>query len=292
MTTIANGTGVWATLGYNFTDPNKDILTLSDPTLSHMNVVPALLQTWQAQDIANNSTGNYYQNPVSNATISISTTGTGIIQYTTNLTSSDVSTNSLFQLLNATQLANTANAFLAHTNRISGVSDYNTDMQNGLNTYNKPYLQTALSAGKSAAYIVYQTDAIQNTAPTLGSFTSLMIGPQISAAANLIINYPNLIANSITITVDPISGNTSNISNLTYTQVLAISNDVSNTNSLLATRQSADETYYLNLQTLSNKYSTVSQFNNMGETQSYLVNNFIGTPSLISKLNSANTSNT
>jgi hypothetical protein len=289
MATVNNASGVWNTLGYNFSDPNNDIKTLSQNTLNHMNVIPAMITTWQAQDIANNTVGGYYVNPVANLTINISTTANSIIYYTKNVISMNTSSNTLLQNLANTPLYPTSLNFLDHTNRISGVTDYNTDMQNGANTYNKPYLQTALSAGKAAQYVVYQTDNIQNTAPTLGSFTSLFIGPQISNQSNVIVSYPGLIANSITIvTSTDANGNTitSNVSNLSYSQLLQISNDVTNTNSLLYTQQTNDETYYTNLQTFSKNYNTVTQFNNMGETQSYLVNNFIGSPKLLSRINS------
>ena len=293
MATIANGTGVFATLGYNFTDPNNDVIALSNSVISHLNVVPPLMQTWQAQDIANNSTSGYYQNPVSNDTIKIANTGGGIIFYSANVTSNNANTytDNLWRGLSTTTLQIVANNFLDHTNRLSGVSDYNTDMKNGLSTYDKPYLQTAMAAGKAASYIVFQTDNIQNTAPMLGSFTSILVGPQINAASNLIVNYPRMIANSISIGVDPISGNVISVSNLSYTQVLQINNDVANTINLLSGRQTNDENFYINLQALNKKFSTVTQFNNMGETQDYLIKNFIGTPSLIAKINSANTSN-
>jgi hypothetical protein len=286
MTTVNNATGVYSTLGYNFSDPNGDVKVLSANTLAHMNSVPALIHTWQAQDIANNSVNGYFQNPVANIIMSISSTANSIVLYTTNLTSINVASNTLIYNLSVTPLASEAPAFLDHTNRISGVSDYNTDMQNGLTTFNKPYYATAMAAGRSALYITNQTDNIQNTSPILGSFTSLLIGKQLSAQANLIITYPRLIANSITSTLNVTTGNTTNVSNLTYSQILAISNDISNTYTLLYSSRINDENFYINLENFNKNYSTVKQFDNMGETQNYLINNFIGTPKLISRINS------
>ena len=71
MTTITNGSGVYATLGYSFSDPNNAIQPLSANTQTHLNTMPPFLSTWQAQDIAQNNVGSYFQNPVANSLISI-----------------------------------------------------------------------------------------------------------------------------------------------------------------------------------------------------------------------------
>jgi hypothetical protein len=60
MATVNNATGVYATLGYNFSDPNGDILNLSANTVAHLNSVPAFIESWQAQDIANASVNGYW----------------------------------------------------------------------------------------------------------------------------------------------------------------------------------------------------------------------------------------
>lgn len=285
MAAVNNATGVYATLGYNFSDPNHNILPLSSDTLAHMNTVPTIIKSWQAQDIANNSVSGYYKNPAANVTSIISNTANSIVLYTTGLTSTDPATNVLWQQISTTPLKAESRAFFEHTNRISGVSDYNTDIQNGSSNYNKPYLQTAMASGKAALYIVNQTDNIQNTSPILGSFTSILVVPQIYDQSNVIITYPNVIANSITTTTDA-NGNTINISSLSYSQVLSINNDIANTTLILNTRRVSDENFYINLQTFNKNYNNTTQFNNMGETQSYLVNNFIGTPKLLSRINS------
>lgn len=285
MATIENGSGVYATLGYNFSDPNHNVLPLSEATLNHMNVVPALVTTWQAQDIANNDIGGYYQNPVANTTQLINDTANSIVFYSTGVISADSVANAIFQQLAASTLPAEAQQYILHTNRLSGVSSYATDIQSGLDTSNKPYLTTAMSLGKSALYIVNQTDNIQNTSPIMGCFTSILVGPQLQDQSNVIFSYPGLIANSINIVLDG-GGVATNVSNLTLAQVQAISNNVSNTVTLLNTRRVADETFYTNLQIFNTNFSQVSQFSNMGETQSYLVNNLIGTPKLLSRINS------
>ena len=120
--------------------------------------------------------------------------------------------------------------------------------------------------GKSAIYITNQTDGITNTSPILGSFTSLFIGPQLSANANTI-------SSDYTTYQTGIQNDT-----LTLAQYGIIENDLNTASILMTTRQSADVTFYTNLKNMVNNYNTVKQFSNMGETQTYLIQNFIGTP--------------
>jgi hypothetical protein len=264
MATITNGTGVYTTLGYNFSDPNGYVEVLSANTQAHLNAMPAFISTWQAQDIANNSVGGYFQNPVANSIQIIWNTANSLII-------SCNSVNSLSDMYNtAVSLSSTANSFMQHTNRLSNIIPYTgQDLTN-------PYYQTATSLGKIALYITNQTDSISNTSPILGSFSSILVGPQLSQNANTVNTYISLVSGSV-------SGNTSNLTN---TQVNQINSDLSNTDNYLAGRQSADVAYYTNLQTFTNNYNTLKQFTNMGETQTYLLNNFIGTPKIVSRINS------
>jgi hypothetical protein len=79
MTIVANSTGVFATLNYNFNDPNGAVKEYSANTQAHLNTMPAFIESWQAQDIANNDVGGYFQNPVANVTQSIWTVANTII---------------------------------------------------------------------------------------------------------------------------------------------------------------------------------------------------------------------
>jgi hypothetical protein len=167
----------------------------------------------------------------------------------------------------ANSLATTANAFLAHTNRISGVTPY-TGQDDTI-----PLYDTAMGLGKSAIYVMNQTDGIINSAPIMGSFTSVLVGPQVYANAN-------------TITIDSatldtvIAANTANASAITQIQT-----DLTNINSHLSGRQTNDYTFYTNLKSFMDKYNQVKKFSNMGETQSFLVENYIGSDKLLTRLN-------
>lgn len=266
MALVNNATGVYATLGYNFTDPNDDILNLSANTVAHLNSMPAFIETWQAQDIANNTVGGYYQNPVSTNTNIIITSSQSMITIANTGSSQNIANCDLIETA-ANNLYNNATAFLAHTNRISGVTPFvGQDVVN-------PYFDTAMGLGKTALYITNQTDNITNSSPILGSFTSILIGPQIYTAANTT-------ANNLVVLTDGVNAN-----NLTQAQITQILSDISNTNTLLVTRQAADVTYYGNLRTFVDNYNTVKKFTNMGETETYLVNNFVGTEKIKTRIN-------
>jgi hypothetical protein len=266
MAMIDNASGVYATLGYNFSDPNGDVLELSADTQAHMNSMPAFIETWQAQDIANNTVGGYFQNPLANYLNTIITVSSNLMTVA-NTANTNGYTNALTIVGSAGLLYTESQSFLAHTNRLSGVIPFTgTDSVN-------PYYDTAMSYGKSALYITNQTDAITNTSPIMGSFTSLFIGPQVYASAN------TLSADLIVLT-NAVTANT-----LTDATINQINSDITTVNSLLTTRQNADITFYANLKTFTDNYNSVKQFSNMGESQTYLINNFIGTPKLLTRLN-------
>jgi hypothetical protein len=267
MALVNNATGVYATLGYNFNDPNSDVINLSANTVAHLNSMPAFIETWQAQDIANNAVGGYYQNPVASNTSSIITISQTMITVANTGASQNIANCDLI-VTAANGLYNNASSFLAHTDRISGVTPFvGQDVVN-------PYYDTAMGLGKTALYITNQTDNITNTSPILGSFTSILIGPQVGSA-NV------TLANSLVTLTNGVTAN-----NLTEAQISQILSDISNTNTLLITRQNADVTYYTNLRSFVDKYNQVKKFSNMGETETYLVNNFVGTDKIKERINS------
>jgi hypothetical protein len=275
MALIENASGVYATLGYNFSDPNGNVTELSNNAIQHLDSVPPLMEAWQAKDIANNDVGGYFKNPTATDVNTIITLANGIatIANTANL-------NSLFTT--ATQLSGTASSFLEHTNRISGVTPWEGD-----NTV--PYYQNVINLGKTALYLTNQTDGITNNSPIMGSFTSILIGPQIKAAAVKLAPYPNLLSSSlVTTSGTDTEGNptTTLTSNLPVSQLNQITTDLNYAATLLSNRQVADVNFFNNLKSFSDKYQIVKQFSNMGDSQDYLINNFIGSDKLKSRINS------
>ncbi len=149
MALVNNATGVYTTLGYNFNDPNGDVVNLSANTVAHLNSMPAFIDSWQAQDIANNTVGGYYQNPVASNTNSIITIAGNIIIQANTGSSQNIANCDLIQTA-ANTLLTTATSFLAHTDRISGVTPFvGQDVVN-------PYYDTAMGIGKTALYITNQ----------------------------------------------------------------------------------------------------------------------------------------
>jgi hypothetical protein len=267
MALVNNATGVYATLGYNFNDPNGDVVQLSANTVEHLNSMPAFIESWQAKDIADNAVGGYYQNPVASNTSSIITISQNMMIVANTGASQNIANCDLI-ITAANGLSITASSFLAHTNRISGVTPFvGQDVEN-------PYYDTAMGIGKTALYITNQTDNITNTSPILGSFTSILIGPQVGSA-NV------TLANSLVTLTNGVTAN-----NLTQAQISQILSNISNTNTLLVNRQNADVAYYTNLRSFVDKYNTTKKFSNMGETETYLVNNFVGTDKIKERINS------
>ena len=288
MTTIANSAGVFARLGYNFDDPNETIQVFSDETKAQLNAVPALLDSWAGKDLATSNVSGYYKNPVAtdvqtisnsaNSIVSLVTAANGLLGLTGTITT-------LFANIANTNLATVCQSYKLHTDRLSGVRNFDDDV--GANTsaiYTSPYKDPAIGYGKSAMYIVNQTDGIVNTAPILGSFTSLFVGPQINANSSIISTYYNIINNSITITTDG-GGNTIHTSNLSQTVVTTIDSQLANTTIFLANRENHDKNYYANLKVVSEDYQELRKLQNLGESESTLIEDFIGTDKLLSRLN-------
>lgn len=263
MVAVANAAGIWHSFGYNFDDPNGHIQELSEQTQTHLTDMPPFITDWQAQDIANNDFDGYYQNPMQSISMLIYQTANSIVISTTGVTNlANVNSSA------TTLMGNTQN-FLAHTARLSGVIEFNgSDSQN-------VYMQQALSAGRTAMYITSQTDGISNNAPILGSFSSLMIEPQLIANNDILVAYAQEVANSIYL----------GSSNLTSQQITTIDTHIKNLNNFMDYRRNSDLNYYSNVKRFIDGYNKTKRLNNMGETEKYLVNNLIGTPKAKARLN-------
>ena len=123
-------------LGYNYIDTRGDIPDLSVDAKEHLNSVPTIIADWQSADIANNSVSDYFKNPTSvsvanilNSANTLRDTILTISSYTNvgvqdklNVVVDIVSTN-----VSSNLYTNSVN-FVAHTNRISGVTSFQTDV--------------------------------------------------------------------------------------------------------------------------------------------------------------------
>ena len=119
------------------------------------------------------------------------------------------------------------------------------------------------------------SDGLSNSTPMLGSFTSLFIGDELSAN-NTTINQDYVTISSL---VRP-----NNMCYLTQSQAVTITNHINGANSLINTRRTHDWNFYAKSVELVNDYLVLDRFNNLGNTQTYLVNNYIGTETLVNNL--------
>ena len=251
MPTVNNASGIFDTLNYNFDDPNGLVTPLSQDAQKHLDSMPPFISTWQAQDIKNNDVGGYYRNPVANDVIILRSAAFRLAEGDPESPTSLMTT--------AIKLANTANTFLEHTNRLSGITpDTGEDSVN-------PYLEIAMNTGKIVLYVTNQTDSIKNTAPIMGSFTSILIGPQIKANSETINTYAYS-----TIT--------------TQLQMDTIEAYLTSANTYMRSRINSDISYYTNLKDFINKYNETKKFNKAGETEMNLLMNVIGTEKLKSRI--------
>jgi hypothetical protein len=267
---------VFDRLGYNFeTSRFGEAAVLQPAAANTLNVIvqntPGFPQ-WQKNDLINNnvSTAGYFKNP----TTSLNTT----IFNAANLIYTSANTALPDLALAASNLIIAINNFQSHTDNISGV----TLVQDiGIPSYD-----TASGIGQLNMMNISKTDGVpSDTVGILGSFTSLFIDDILTANGIQLTTYANEVANSITITMDEEMGNTAS-SNLSPTEITIITNYTNSTANVLINRRTSDWSFYQNSRKLAQDCGRLAQFNSMGITNTYLVNNVIGTDELKQKLNS------
>lgn len=269
--------GVFDRLGYTFNDPaNSSVQTFSTNVANQMAIVPSLLTDWQKSDIAANNVGGYFQNPVANVVQAIWNLSNTYITYTTqNVQNTNPTINTAIRsaMSNAVSIATMyANTYLYITNRQSNVVPAGND------TINVHYT-TAIQAGKILTYVINQTDGIQNNAPMIGSFTSIMIGNTLNTLYTTIRGLSNTFAASINTVPSPASSNIS----------LADAQSLQNSMYALATTMYSfpknDNNFFQNSKQVISDYNALRQVSKLGQTENYLINNYIGTNKLTSRLN-------
>ena len=280
---------VFGRLGWNFTPSDPTILELSPAVKKHLQQMPKLVKDWQAEDMRSGTvdTQSYYVNPVGASSQSIVNTlkkihdviptykyvdaeGSGAVAYEA---CAVPELTGIFQTANVAQFE--MEKFVAHTDRLSNKVKINPD------TTNLPHYDQAMAIGRQLFYIVYQTDNIQNNAPILGTFTSLFIEPEIQYQSNVIASYPSIIANSISINISGEGGNYT--SNLSASQIQAITSNLQLIKTYSETRRTHDENFWLNAQKITDEYQEMKMMYG-GETQQKLINNYIGSDELKQKL--------
>ena len=280
---------LFSRLNYTFTDPNSVISPLSNNVKRTLDGMPKLLESWQAEDLATSNTGGYFVNPCANITTNIWTTSNTLVSVANNVQGSGNLTGLWTQIhttlsyISNSPTGNTqAGDFLAHTNRISGVTSIDVSADQGV--ANLPHYETATQPGKALVSLIYQTDGISNNAPIMGNFTSLFVANDLIVIYNTLSTYANIVNNSITTTIDPITFLPINTSNLTYNVVNSIATTANSANSIFYERRVHDEQFFKNSSDLLIDYKKVRGIGNSGQAESYLIENFIGSNKLLSRL--------
>lgn len=247
--------GIFDRLNFPASMANNTI-TFSENTQRSLDNLPPILATWQMQDIANSNTFGYFVNPVANLTSNLQSV---ILQFST---SSNTSGNGTLPTIEIA--ANSANIsisnFLAHTNRISGVTPFDSNTA-GEQLPLQPYYNDCIGMGKALTYLIYQSDGISNNAVIMGNFGSLY-------TANTLTYHYQVLANDLIIlqnSLDP-SGN----SNLTSTEINSIVSNISTMNTFVVSSRTQDVNFYYNSKAVLDDYNSVKGFTRPGDSEKYL----------------------
>ena len=280
---------LFSRLNYTFTDPNSVISPLSNNVKRTLDGMPKMLESWQAEDLATSNTGGYFVNPCANITTNIWTTSNTLVSVANNVQGSGNLTGLWTQIhttlsyISNSSTGNTqAGDFLEHTNRISGITSITVSADQGV--ANLPHYETATQTGKALVSLIYQTDGVSNNAPIMGNFTSLFVANDLIVIYNTLSTYANIVNNSITTTIDPMTFLPINTSNLTYNVVNSIATTANSANSIFYERRVHDEQFFKNSSDLLIDYKKVRGIGNSGQAESYLIENFIGSNKLLSRL--------
>ncbi len=281
---------VFGRLNFNF-DNSKfgSALYLPEETKEYLNTAPTELQTWQVNDIANGNIQmtDYYKNPVINVTLQLQSN----VQILQNVISTiefyDYVVDSANLISGLANLAIQIEEFKKHTNNVSGVtSATSTTNENGTDALNYPDYDMAVNLGQQLLLLTNASDGVQNSTPLLGSMTSLFVGEDISSNVIIFQTDRSVVNTSLRVVV---AGDSSNIySNLTSSQVNTLIGHVTTANTLLAGRREHDWNFFRTGLIVMDDYFKVEKLTRLGNTQTYLVNNLIGTDRYKNNL-SANT---
>jgi hypothetical protein len=152
---------------------------------------------------------------------------------------------------------------------------------------NVPHYETAMSTGQLVLYITNQSDVVSNNAPIMGSFTSITIESELESYNVNVSSYYTTINNSLTITgtgteLDPIVRS----SNLSLTIVQNMANNIIELHDLFRERRVHDEEFFINSRKVTDDYQKVKTFSSLGATANTLLQNYIGSDKLLTRINS------
>lgn len=259
--------GIFNRLNFPASMTNNTI-EFSENTQKSLSNLPPILTTWQMQDIADNNTGGYFKNPVANVVVLLQNVNSNIITFSAGVSE-------LVNVSNASMGAtNTFVKFTQHTNRISGVTPFDS-ITAGEELPLPPYYENCIGVGKALSYLIYQSDGISNNAVIMGNFGSLYAGNTLTSYYNTLSNDLILIKNSLNTTT---SGSGTEMdpfvliitSNLGPTKIAQIASNVSSMNVFMTTSITQDVNFYYNSRAIMDDYNKVKGFARPGDSEKHL----------------------
>jgi hypothetical protein len=284
------GANVFNRLSFSF-DTSKfgDSFYLSANTKEFLDTQPVSLETWQKNDLANGTIirTDYYKNPVLNVCNQLKANAQNLLSLLSTIDGYDTAGG--IPLSSSTSgLINEIEFFKEHTSNVAGVTRAEATVpEDGSPVIEYPDYDTSIQLGQELLMLLNNTDGIQDSSPVLGNMTSLFIGDDIAADTITIANaYPTL---NVTLRTDlDANGNVIILSNITSTAANLIFSNIQTANGRLNIRRIHDWNFFRQGLILLEDYNKIDKLENVGNTQSYLINNLIGTDEYKQKI-SANT---
>jgi hypothetical protein len=280
------GANVFNRLSFSF-DTSKfgDSFYLSANTKEFLDTQPVSLETWQKNDLANGTIirTDYYKNPVLNACNQLESSTQNL--YNTMLTISNYnSANGNLLVDSANTLLLEIGLFKQHTSNVSGVTNAEATVpEDGSPVIEYPDYDAAIQLGQELLMLLNNTDGIQDSSPVLGNMTSLFMREEIEANTILITG------DNVTINASLYLDANSNVaSNITTSAANLIVSHLQTASGMLSTRRLHDWNFFRQGLILLEDYNKIDKLENVGNTQSYLINTLIGTDEYKQKI-SANT---
>jgi hypothetical protein len=270
----------------NISDDAKNMLNASSNNIT--------FKSWQITDLANGPVNRetYYKNPVKNVTSNLISTvnsfGSSMLGVTFTSPGAQEIVNSIMGTsANSSQFLSNANNviavtmllsdFISHTNNVSGVSA-NTA------TELSPTFDAVMSYGNENTFMLNKTDGIANAVGGLGAMTSLFIGDEISSNVTTFNYYTNLIISNTTSTYGGLPPAWSNTCSLSASQMQTMNVSFRGLYNQIYSRIDDDWTFYQATIQVGRDYGFLSRFSQLSNTQTYLINNLVGTDYLKSKI--------
>jgi hypothetical protein len=280
---------VYDRLEIDFDFPDPTILILSDAAKEHLNNMPKFIRDWQAEDMRNENVKDYYKNPVGDAINVIRNIVDRIIEFSTYSVTQPLEGVPLPDLevvvsglegvyAAAVNLRGVSCDFLCHTNRLSNVVPVYGDCGCKMGNTTDPHYLTCSALCRTILYLVHETDGISDARPLLGCFTSLLIYDELIADGVRIILYPEMIQKSLKgFAYETEAGFYSDLLESEKIEIIFNLNEIA---SSLAERVEHDKRVWRNMKMLNEEQTVFKVMNGMGQTQTMLVRDYIGTEKL------------